>query len=77
MPADIQKAKDKKKMIEKPKDTKKTLIRLWGYLNVHKAKLIIAVILAMTGNLLALSGPPKRSRTNTLSSCSWLKTCFA
>ncbi len=42
---------------EKPRQTRKTLIRLWGYLFEHKLMLLTAFILTIISNLLALLGP--------------------
>ena len=42
---------------EKPKDRKKVLLRLWGYLCQHKAMVIAALLLSLVSNLLALVGP--------------------
>ena len=42
---------------EKPKDRKKVLRRLWGYLCQHKWMLISALTLSFASNLLALIGP--------------------
>lgn len=42
---------------DKPRQTRKTLIRLWGYLFEHKLMLITAFILTIISNLLALLGP--------------------
>ena len=43
--------------IEKPKDRRKVLIRLWGYIYVHKFMALGAVLLTIASNLLALLGP--------------------
>lgn len=43
--------------IEKPKDRKKVLLRLWTYLYRHKWMLLAALLLTVSGNLLALVGP--------------------
>jgi len=42
---------------EKPKDTKKTLARLWQYLRLYKGRFICAVLLTMFSNGLALVAP--------------------
>lgn len=42
---------------DKPRQTRKTLIRLWGYLFEHKLMLLTAFILTIISNLLALLGP--------------------
>ncbi len=42
---------------DKPRDTKKVLIRLWGYLYQHKWMLLLALVLTISSNLLALVGP--------------------
>ena len=42
---------------EKPKDRKKVLIRLWGYLFQHKWMIAAALLLTFVSNLLALLGP--------------------
>ena len=42
---------------EKPKDRKKVLLRLWKYLYAHKWMLLLALILTVTSNVLALIGP--------------------
>ena len=42
---------------EKPKDRKKVLIRLWGYLFQHKWTIAAALLLTFVSNLLALLGP--------------------
>ena len=43
--------------IEKPKDRKKVLIRLWSYIYAHKFMSLGAVLLTVGSNLLALLGP--------------------
>ena len=43
--------------IEKPKDRKKVLLRLWGYICEHKWMALGAVALTVGSNLLALLGP--------------------
>ena len=43
--------------IEKPKDRKKVLLRLWTYLYAHKWMSLGAVLLTVGSNLLALLGP--------------------
>lgn len=43
--------------IEKPKDRKKVLLRLWTYIWAHKWMALAAVLLTVTSNLLALLGP--------------------
>ena len=42
---------------DKPKDRKKVLVRLWGYLFQHKWMIVAALLLTFTSNLLALLGP--------------------
>lgn len=42
---------------DKPKDRKKVLIRLWGYLFQHKWMIAAALLLTFVSNLLALLGP--------------------
>jgi ATP-binding cassette subfamily B multidrug efflux pump len=42
---------------QKPKDTKKTLLRLWGYIWKYKWLALLAVILTVSSNLFALLGP--------------------
>lgn len=42
---------------DKPKDRKKVLIRLWGYLFEHKWMIAAALLLTFVSNLLALLGP--------------------
>lgn len=42
---------------EKPKDRKKVLLRLWSYLYRRKGMLLLALVLTVSGNLLALLGP--------------------
>lgn len=42
---------------DKPKDRKKVLIRLWGYLFQHKWMIAAALLLTFLSNLLALLGP--------------------
>ncbi len=46
-----------KKKTEKPKDSKKTLRRLWGYLYEYKGLLLAAAVLMMASNIFALVGP--------------------
>ena len=43
--------------IEKPKDRKKVLLRLWTYIYAHKWMALAAVLLTVSSNLLALLGP--------------------
>ena len=43
--------------IEKPKDRRKVLLRLWGYIYAHKWMAFAAVLLTVASNLLALLGP--------------------
>lgn len=43
--------------IEKPKDRKKVLLRLWTYIYAHKWMALGAVLLTVSSNLLALLGP--------------------
>ena len=43
--------------IEKPKDRKKVLLRLWTYIYAHKWMALLAVVLTVSSNLLALLGP--------------------
>lgn len=43
--------------IEKPKDRKKVLLRLWGYIYSHKFMALAALALTVSSNLLALLGP--------------------
>ena len=43
--------------IEKPKDRKKVLLRLWTYIYAHKWMALGAVLLTVASNLLALLGP--------------------
>ena len=43
--------------IEKPKDRKKVLLRLGGYLYAHKWMTLLALALTVVSNLLALLGP--------------------
>ena len=43
--------------IEKPKDRKKVLRRLGGYLYAHKWMTLLALALTVVSNLLALLGP--------------------
>lgn len=47
---------------EKPKDRKRVLIRLWGYLCRHKALLLAALLLTLVSNVLALIGPALSGR---------------
>lgn len=42
---------------QKPRDTKGTLLRLWGYLAQHKWMVAVALLLTIGSNLLALVGP--------------------
>lgn len=42
---------------EKPRDRKKVLLRLWKYLYAHKWLLLLALVLTVTSNVLALIGP--------------------
>ena len=42
---------------EKPRDRKKVLLRLWKYLYAHKWLLLLALVLTVTSNFLALIGP--------------------
>lgn len=59
MPANMP-AMDKRKMSEKtdkPKDTKYVLRRLWHYIIRYKWLLILAIVLTITSNILALLGP--------------------
>jgi ATP-binding cassette subfamily B protein len=41
----------------KPKDSKKVLIRLWSYLYQYKWMVLVALVLTLLSNLLALIGP--------------------
>ena len=43
--------------IEKPKDRKKVLLRLWTYIYAHKWMALAAVLLTVSSNFLALLGP--------------------
>ncbi len=43
--------------IEKPRDRKKVLLRLWSYIYAHKLMALGAVLLTVGSNLLALLGP--------------------
>ncbi|WP_322172487.1 ABC transporter ATP-binding protein [Acutalibacter caecimuris] len=43
--------------IEKPKDRRKVLLRLWKYIYAHKMMALAAVLLTVGSNLLALLGP--------------------
>lgn len=43
--------------IEKPRDRRKVLLRLWSYIYVHKWMAFAAVLLTIGSNLLALLGP--------------------
>ena len=43
--------------VEKPKDRKKVLLRLWTYIYAHKWMALGAVLLTVSSNLLALLGP--------------------
>ncbi|WP_322200003.1 ABC transporter ATP-binding protein [Acutalibacter intestini] len=43
--------------IEKPKDRKKVLLRLGGYILAHRWMALFAILLTVGGNLLALFGP--------------------
>ena len=42
---------------EKPRDRKKVLLRLWKYLYAHNWLLLLALVLTVTSNVLALIGP--------------------
>ena len=42
---------------EKPKDRKKVLLRLWKYLYAHKWLMLLAFVLTVSSNVLALIGP--------------------
>ena len=42
---------------EKPQDRKKVLLRLWSYLRRYPWMVTAALLLTLTGNLLALYGP--------------------
>ena len=42
---------------EKPRDRKKVLLRLWKYLYAHKWLLLLAFVLTVSSNVLALIGP--------------------
>ncbi|KPG68869.1 ABC transporter ATP-binding protein [Enterococcus sp. RIT-PI-f] len=46
-----------RKVAEKPKNSKQTLLRLWGYLYDSKGLLFLAAFLMMASNLFALVGP--------------------
>ncbi|MDE7210246.1 MAG: ABC transporter ATP-binding protein, partial [Lachnospiraceae bacterium] len=46
----------------KPRDTKGALRGLWGYLCRYRALLLLALILTISGNLLALVGPKLSGR---------------
>lgn len=48
--------------IDKPKDRKKVLLRLWTYLYAHKWMALGALALTVSGNLLALLGPALSGR---------------
>lgn len=43
--------------MDKPKDRKKVLLRLWSYIYAHKWMALAALILTISSNLLALLGP--------------------
>ena len=43
--------------VSKPKDTRKTLKRLWGYLQYRKTMLILVFLLVLVTSLLMLTGP--------------------
>ena len=43
--------------IEKPRDRKKVLLRLWSYICQHKWMAFAAVLLTVSSNFLALLGP--------------------
>ena len=43
--------------IEKPKDRKKVLLRLWTYIYAHKWMALAALLLTVSSNFLALLGP--------------------
>lgn len=47
----------KDKPQEKPANSKKTLVRLWGYLGQYRWTVIAALLLTLFSNLLALVGP--------------------
>lgn len=51
------KGKIERKIINKPKDTKGTIRGLWNYLYRYKSLLVLAVLLTIGSNLLALVGP--------------------
>lgn len=46
-----------KKPQEMPRDTKKVLLRLWSYLYQYKWIVLLALLLTVSSNLLALVGP--------------------
>ncbi|WP_430610620.1 ABC transporter ATP-binding protein [Enterococcus sp. DIV0876] len=46
-----------RKVAEKPKNSKQTLLRLWGYLYDSKGLLFLSAFLMMASNLFALVGP--------------------
>ena len=46
-----------KKPQEMPRDTKKVLLRLWSYLYQYKLMVLLALLLTVSSNLLALVGP--------------------
>ncbi|MGE5632190.1 MAG: ABC transporter ATP-binding protein [Caulobacteraceae bacterium] len=48
---------NKEKQQEKPKYGRKTLLRLWGYLYQYKWMVLLALILSLVSNFLALIGP--------------------
>ena len=49
--------------IEKPKDRKKVLLRLWTYIYAHKWMALGAVLLTVASNLLARRTSPRCSST--------------
>ncbi len=48
--------------MDKPKDRKKVLLRLWTYIYAHKWMALAAVLLTVASNLLALLGPALSGR---------------
>ncbi len=48
---------NKEKPQGKPKDSKKTLLRLWSYLYQYQWMVVLALLLSLFSNLLALIGP--------------------
>lgn len=48
---------DKRRLSGKPVDKKKTLLRLWRYLGRSRYLLIAAIVLSVSGSVLALYGP--------------------